>query len=53
MRSFTFSQRARYIVSGPSENGRQAGLPETLGVKLVERSPLRGIASVRQFDCLF
>lgn len=53
MRSFIFSQRARYIVSGPHENGRQAWVARTLGAKLVERSQPRGIASVRQFDCLF
>jgi hypothetical protein len=33
--------------------GRPPGLPETPGLKLVERSPPRGIASVRLFGCLF
>jgi hypothetical protein len=33
--------------------GRPPGLPETPGLKLVHLKPPRGIASVRQFDCLF
>ena len=33
--------------------GRPPGFPETPGLKLVDRIPPRGIASVRLLDCLF
>ena len=39
------------IVSG--RFGRPPGLPETPGLKLVDRSPPRAIASLRLFYCLF